>query len=196
MNWATTANHTPTQHRSPSAPVLVAAYVGIYETQKTPIASGHTVRNTYWLRVQSLPKRHQCVAAKCDRHEQAHRGVLYGVHWLLLHVDAQARQHLLLWHRACAGLIGTTSGKWCVETNTLHVIPEVKTGLYLTDARYSLPPLDILAYRDEYVFVHPKWRSSFIDYGKEGKVLSAFCFMKKPEDSNAAPLPATARPRQ
>ena len=98
-------------------------------------------------------------------------------------------------HRACAGLIGTTSGKWCVETNTLHVIPEVKTGLYLTDARYSLPPLDILAYRDEYVFVHPKWRSSFIDYGKEGKVLRAFCFMKQPEDSNTAPLPATARPK-
>jgi hypothetical protein len=75
----------------------------------------------------------------------------------------------------CLGVYGTATGRWSIVENTLHLTPDTSTDM-LKDK--PLPPLDVLLYKGQYIFVDPQCRELFIKYGPKAPIGNN-CFMKR-----------------
>jgi hypothetical protein len=80
--------------------------------------------------------------------------------------------------RGCLGVYGTATGTWTTVTNQLKLTPSTETEML---KKKSLRSLDILLYRDAYIFVDPDWRSFFIQYGPDCR---GSCFQKTEEKTS------------
>ena len=81
---------------------------------------------------------------------------------LTLNIDVGG-EYSCMW-RGCLGVYGTATGTWTIATNTLHLSPKMATHM-LKDR--PLPPLDVLVFQRQYIFVDPTLRGYFLKYGPD-----------------------------